>query len=150
MSEIYRDYFLQQSPEFYANEHVVEVPFDLSQLPAKLVSLSEDESHFSQRWSLEKEADHYELEFKIWSPSHRSRCESKGPYTASDSCFRTVAVQVPLEVFSTEPSVRIAQTDAEAQALTRWANSNVTIHASDARELEHTNQKPFSLKWLSY
>lgn len=148
MSEIFRTYFILQSPDFYASEKQIQFELESSALPIKLLRLTSREYHYSQKWKLKKNEHSFELEFKIWSPSGKSRCDT--PLDSGESCFRTVEIDIPLKVFESESFVTTPESDAEAQALTRWANSNVTVHTLDGSELEHTTEKPTYLKWLTY
>jgi hypothetical protein len=150
MSELYRNYFLSKSPEFVSSERTVSALLDPESFPSRLTKLSSDEWHFSQEWSVDEGRNFAELEFQIWSPKGQSRCAQLGPYRAPGTCFRKVMIEVPLAPFHEHGMLRTPSSQTEAQAISRWLNSNVTVQTSEGKALHHTPQSPTRLSWLAY
>lgn len=149
MTEIFRSFILNFDPQF---ERTAEnISLDLASLNlSKKLTLNSHEMHFSQTWRIEKGASYFNINFEIWSPKQLYNCDHFGPYNSVKGCFRTVTVKIPLELLSRIPNINAPKTDGEAQALTRWANSNIEIYGVDKKELHHTRALPSTLSWQNY
>ncbi len=149
-SEVYKTFFLNFEPDFKATAQMASESLNMQIVPASLTRLNKNEFHFSQTWSLKKNAIDFDLSFQIWSPNDEYSCEDFGPYYAVDACFRNVKIKVPLSIFKIESHVSPPNSEAEAQALTRWANTNVFVFGDDAKELNHTRAQPATINWTHY
>jgi hypothetical protein len=149
-TEIYKSFFLNFDDEFNKQAHETIKPLPSVEMPEQLKRLNSHEFHFAQTWAIEKGSSNFQLTFQIWSPNSKFECEKLGPYTASIMCFRTQTINVPLALITEESHVRVPQTDVEAQALTRWANTNISVFGSDNEELNHSKATPADFRWTQY
>lgn len=139
-THIFQQYLLNFSENYKDNFTEQKINFNHSQFPVRLGRLERDEYHFAQRWELEPNKDHFKLTFDIWSPDVKFSCEKIGPYGSFSGCFRHSQLKVPLSELNMGFSA--VSTEAEAQALTRWANSNIQVYSESGKELHHTSERP--------
>lgn len=150
VSEIFKEYFLNYEPEFKSHAQNINVKLSRNKLPDNLLKLRSNEFHFSQTWSVNKQSDVANLTFQIWSPQVQYNCTSAGPYTAYAGCFKNISIDIALKEFETESQIHVPQTVGEAQAITRWLNTNVSVFGNDNKELHHTQAMPSHFSWVSY
>ncbi len=153
MSSLFRNFYLSHSPEY--TEQAIERKQSLSKIrfPSSITRLEKDEFHFSQEWVTKKEDEHFTLTFKIWAPSSTNKvnCRRQNPNSAYETCFRTASVQVPFETLDVDPLyVYQGNTKSEAQAVTRWANTNLKIVDKFDQDIHFSRNDPNQVMWIDY
>lgn len=151
-----RSYFLSNSPEFTTRRTEANAPLP-ERLPRGL-RLQRDEEHLRQTWRIRKGESSFLLEFEIWSPGLDSRCISLEPgeqaiaeiaFAPNHDCIRRQSVRVRL-ADTTESGLGIPRTDAEAEALTRWANANLKVVSARKTSIDYSRENPATVIWSRY
>ncbi|MCB0394194.1 MAG: hypothetical protein KDD25_06525 [Bdellovibrionales bacterium] len=147
-SSIFRNFYLSNSPEFSAFKSVQKRDIsnnDISNKP-KL-----NEYYYSAEWKLSKNKEYFDVSYQIWSPSQEPLGRCRNPVSAPATCFRYTTSKISFEDLSINPLyVYKAKTKSEAEAITRWANTNLKITDSDGKDIAFTMHNPSSVEWVDY
>jgi hypothetical protein len=140
---------LNHSPEFTANS-------EIKKSSIRDIYLNErpwgNEYYFASEWEMKPDSDDLNLKIEVWSPSEgTSQFPCNDPNKSSDRCFRKINVKVPLEHLGINPLyVYRTGSKSEAQAITRWANTNLQLVDSSDNDVAFTKNPPEFVRWVEH
>jgi predicted alpha/beta-fold hydrolase len=154
LSALYRGYILSHSPEMLKRRKIrtINIPVDAYALPInKNAHLWDSESHRLTSYGFEKGKASFQVKFQAFQ-GFNAECSEQGIPQANLSCFRTAILEIPFAKISNRPSwaSRAPLTDAEAQALTRWANSHLNVLDAQGNSIVDTHADGAKLTWETY
>lgn len=147
-SSVLRSHILENSPEFSRETREQTLP-----KPPRDLRLGPDEMHLDQVWEVFPGKSQLRLTFQIWSPRKTEDCWRINPGDSGhlwnlrpeQHCLRTVSMELELPA----GSLFIPRNEAEAQAATRWANSNLRVVTSTGEMINYGVEKPYAVRWES-
>lgn len=138
-SAIFRSFFLQHSPQL--KEQKYQSTIDLK-LP--LPPFDSSDIHLYQTWMAHPGQRNFTVEFRTWSPFDAEyNCEFATSLDSPLHCTDKYELSVPFSIFPKE--FETPQNAAEAQALSRWANSHIEFKAQ-GQPIEQSTHRPDSLR----
>lgn len=157
MSTVFRSFVLSHSPEMKGRGHtrLMQIPVDYF---AAAANLNTRETHVTQEFKFTKDSANLEISFKIFAPWN-SNCSSDNASNPPDTCLRFESASLSLDQLK-DLARRSAPhlptwmhtpiTDAEAQAMSRWANVHLTVVDKKGQALDLSTSSPAGLRWNAY
>lgn len=141
-SNLIHNYYMKRSPSLEGKEQTERVA--LSSVPNYLRNLQSDEYIFAQKWKSQKGKNYLDLTYQVWSPRQYNICRSVKPEMAFEGCFKAVTSRVSLEQLKDfiGNQIQTPTTSAEAEALTRLANTQWQILDRHGRTPNYTRELP--------
>ena len=136
ISRLLKSYILSNSPEFSVEKNIMPIEFNLPTLP-------KGEIHTVQEWSASKNNPNLTLTFPTDKKYSYSFNFPNLPFW-SNKKIRTPK-QIPYKLLPF--TIAVPKSDAEAQALTRWLNTNVELLTSNKTRLQGTSEIPMYIQW---
>lgn len=156
ISTLLREYVLSHSPEFYVPSTKSYEWVRIDDLVQKLkwprnYSLGRSESVAGYRWNISSSRDEMDLFVTIFD-SYKTIGQGEGlcyyhsPYHAPRDCYRTIAIQVPLNrlAFANQ---RVGSSDYQANWLSRMANTRLQILDAQGMELAGGRGSPTYIRF---
>jgi pimeloyl-ACP methyl ester carboxylesterase len=151
-STLYRTFFLSHSPELLKRMRQ-----NLATFPPNRISYwshlwRNTETHAAQSFKFTAGKATLRIHFVIFSRErNRPSCLDQDPVTADSFCYRQRDSEIPLaEIQGRTPWNHIPRNSTEAEAMSRWANQNLTVVNSAAQPITGTHSDGAGLMWKSY
>lgn len=146
-TEIYRSWILSRSPEFLPKRRWRQARIDSDWL-AEALSIGGNQAFARFEFSARVGSPALEAAAWIWDPYLPAPCPSA--YDAQRSCVWSRRFLVPLERFDGASWARVPTTSAEAEALARFANTNLRFVDESGRPSFGQNRPPRAIVWESF
>lgn len=150
ISKLYSGYVMAHSPEMLARKHQVKAEIDGAKIFSGKLALKEGERFVRATLELTAKSDLAKMTVEIWGSDgiFDMGCVSLKVYDGRSMCRRIAEAVVPLAELGSW--TKVPSTPAEAEQLTRWANSNLRYVSADGTPMVGTSQTPAALLWYDY
>ena len=137
-SAILQGYFLSYSPEFTRNRTTHSQRIDFPN-----INLAANETHVDQKWIAKPGSSEVSVTFKVFRKAGFN-CSKQKPFTKNKNCFKKKISRLNISNlnFVNEPP----QTSSDADRLTRWLNTNITILGANGPILG-TQSRAIKVEW---
>lgn len=150
VSSLVRGFVLSHSPEMTSQRRSRSIALPSSALSA-INQLWPDEQFQVARFEFKAGLAAVDLTVTSYNP-YADTCGQISPALAPLPCFRKLTTRIPFAMFSDQPNWarRVPVNQAEAEALTRWANVRMSLVDAHGRSIVGTSQAAAKIRWISY
>lgn len=149
LSALARSFILSHSPELMARARIETAPLPAERISA-WIHIGEKERHLSQELRADSRKDEFRLGFKIWNDqANDGACADESMYGSDSSCIRVVWTRIPWSAIDAAWA-KAPQNNVEAEALTRWMNTNLRVVDIDDQILHGRQTRPTKFRWVNY
>ena len=146
-TEIYRSFVLSKSPELFARRSWRSARVSPEWFARSLLL---DQMQAYARFEFAADVGRAYFRLKTWIADHNLPSPCPSPWDATSRCVRKRELTLPFDAFAPASWARAPRTEAEAQALTRFANANFRVVDSENRLAIGTAKPPTKILWESF
>jgi predicted alpha/beta-fold hydrolase len=157
-SSLFRNYILSHSHEFLEQARTTSTrlpqTFKATFRAANLASPDQNPTdlHGVTRFRFHPGADSLEVTQQFFIGNTNNECGHENPHYAPLRCYREVVTKLPFKSFTgRRPAWAYIPTAAsEAEALSRWANTNLKLTDDRGQVVDDTTLQATRIKWTAY
>ena len=149
---IIRTHVLVHSPEFSRGRSNGYSVFSPQVWGALEHPNQEYETHLQQTYRFQANRPSVEVVLTIFTRSDEdTNCSEQSPYDADPQCYRRAYKKIPFSALAgSTPWAHTPRNSTEAQAMTRWANRNLTMRDASGEPITGKATDGSALTWISY